>query len=281
MNDINVSQIQIPCIRCEKCEDCIQQEKDNIENKKQAVDILYNWFQSGIEISPFDYDYANFAGIEKNVRCNLTDEIFDLILYVDPIEKYERYCIRLINNPSDYYFTKEERYADNIISLYYIKIDWILSQTEIPQHINYIASLDMYDKHNHNDNDKKCNNCKHTHPIWVKRINLLTDYTIINIGGGCCNKNPISDTEYINCERCNSVNTPLWVMETNKISKYLCKLCDIDLYSSEHVYLSVSFSEKDEARRLGAIWDGKCQKWFIHKNHKNIDIILTKWKRLW
>ena len=29
---------------------------------------------------------------------------------------------------------------------------------------------------------------------------------------------------------------------------------------------------------LGAIWDSKCRKWF---NHKNIDIILTKWKRLW
>jgi uncharacterized protein YkuJ len=300
MNDINLSGIQVPCIRCEKCDECIQKDnlndqervndffqsvinetKINIERKSQALDILYDWFQSGIEIPPFLYDYANFAGVEKNVRCDFIDEIFDLILYVDPIEKYERYCIRLINGErsSKYYFTKEERYADNIISLYYIKIDWILSQTEIPQHINYIASLDFYDKHNHYDT--KCSNCKHTHPIWVKRINLLTDYTIINIGGGCCDKNPISDTKYINCERCNSVNTPLCVMETNKISKYICKSCDIDLYSSGNVYLHVPFSEKDEARTRGAIWDNKYRKWFIHKNHKNIDIILTKWKRLW
>jgi len=278
VNNINLSQIQIPCIRCEKCDVCIQQEKDNIENKKQAVDILYNWFQSGIEISPFDYDYANFAGVEKNVMCNFIDEIFDLILYVDPVEKYERYCIRLIHNPSDYYFTKEERYADNIISLYYLDVDWILSQNEIPQFIKYIACLDYYDKER---NDTKCSNCKHPHPIWVKRINLLTDYIIINIGGGCCDKNPISDTEYINCERCNSTDTPLWVMETNRISKHICKNCDIDLYSSGNIYLSVSFYAKDDVKKLGAYWDSKCKKWFIHKNHRNIDIVLQKYQRLW
>ena len=70
-------------------------------------------------------------------------------------------------------------------------------------------------------------------------------------------------------------------METNKINKKICKSCDIDLFSSGNIYLSVSFSEKDEVKKLGAYWDSKCKKWFIHKNHKNVDIVLQKYKRLW
>ena len=70
-------------------------------------------------------------------------------------------------------------------------------------------------------------------------------------------------------------------METNKINNYICKLCDIDLFSSGNIYISVRFSDKDEVKKLGAIWDITYKKWFINKNHKNIDVILKKWNRIW
>jgi hypothetical protein len=95
-------------MRCEKCNDCIEKEKYNIIKKNKALDILYNWLVSGIEITPFKYDYADFAGLEKNVNSNILGEMFDLILYVEPgDEKWERYCIRLIYNYSKYYFIKQ------------------------------------------------------------------------------------------------------------------------------------------------------------------------------
>lgn len=127
---------------------------------------------------------------------------------------------------------------------------------------------------------KYCINCKADWPFWVKRINTNNqDYKVIHIGCSGCGYN--SNTEYIKCERCNSINTPLCVMETNVISFNICKSCDIDLYSSGNIYLSVSFNSKDQVKQLGANWDNKYKKWFINKNHKNVDIILAKWKRLW
>jgi|LauGreDrversion4_2_1035121.scaffolds.fasta_scaffold06554_3 hypothetical protein len=270
-NDNSLTSLQIPCIRCEKCNDCIEKEKGNIIKKNKALDILYNWFQSGIEISPFKYDYASFAGLEKNVKSEFTDEMFDLILYVEPSEKYQRYFIRLIYNYSNYYFTKERDYAESYKSIYYLDIDWILSQTEIPKTINYIASLDCY---NHNEFNKYCNNCESGWPFWVKRINNK----VIHIGCSGCGYNP--NTEIIKCEMCSN-DTPLWVMETNKININICKNCDIYLFSSGNIYLNVSFNLKDEVKKLGANWDNKYKKWFINKNNKNIDMILQKWKRIW
>ena len=270
-NDSSLTSLQIPCMRCEKCNDCIEKEKYNIIKKNKALDILYNWFQSGIEISPFKYDYASFAGLEKNAKSEFTDEMFDLILYVEPTDKFERYLIRLIYKYSNYYFTKERECAEIYQGIYYLDIDWILSQTEIPKTINYIASLDCY---NHNELDKYCNHCDSVWPFWVKR----TCDKVIHIGCSGCGYNP--NTEIIKCEMC-SIDTPLWVMETNKININICKNCDIYLFSSGNIYLYVSFNQKDEVKKLGAKWDMKYKKWFINKNDKNIDIILQKWKRMW
>ena len=276
VNNTNITSLKINCIRDEKCDECIQQEKTKIERKKQALDVLYDWFQSGVEIAPFLYDNADFAGVEKNVICEATDETFDLILYVEPSDKFQRYCIRLINNDSNYYFTKEQDYAEFLIGVYYLDIDWVLFQKNIPKRINYIASLDCY---NNKKFDKTCNNCRHDSKNWVKRINLLTNYKVIYIGcSGCIDKH---NTEYVNCERCNSIDTPLCVMETNRVNINICKQCDIELCVGEKMYLSVPFSEKDEIKKLGANWDTKYKKWFINKNHKNIDVILQKWSSLW
>jgi hypothetical protein len=123
VNNINIISLQIPCIRREKCDECIQKEKDiieeiekynekkkqeiekYIEKKKQAIDILYHWFQSGIEIRPFLYDYENFACVEKNVKCEFIDEIFDVVIYINPNDKmqnsyskFHEYPIQLISS---------------------------------------------------------------------------------------------------------------------------------------------------------------------------------------
>jgi hypothetical protein len=147
VNNANNSSIKINCIRCEKCEECIQHEKDNIEKRERATDILYNWFKTGVEISPFMYWNNSFASVEKNAKCEFVDDIFDLILYLyrKPNEKYQKYCIRLINN-SNYYFTKKTQYANSILVVYYLDVEWVLSQQNIPERINYIASWDFEEK---------------------------------------------------------------------------------------------------------------------------------------
>lgn len=270
----SLTSLEIPCIRTEKCGDCIEKEKYDIVKKNKALDILYNWFRCGIEIPPFIYDYSSFDGLEKNAIREFTQEKFDLILYVEPGEKIGRYCINLIYKHSvDYSFIKEREYADLKIGVYYLDIDWILSQKDVPKRINYIASLDCY---NNNELEKCCNKCNTDTPFWVKRI--YDNFKVINIGCIYCGYN--SNTEFMNCELCKSIDTPLCIMETTNVNKNLCKNCDINLFSSDKIYLHVSYREKDDAKKLGANWDNKYKKWFIHKKHKNVDIILQSWKRI-
>ena len=69
-------------------------------------------------------------------------------------------------------------------------------------------------------------------------------------------------------------------METNKINNYICKLCDIDLVVEIFIY-QLDLVIKMRLKKLGAIWDFTYKKWFINKNHKNVDIILQKWKSIW
>ena len=290
-NDTNDDFIKIQCIRCEECEECIQKrkdniekllqkEKDNIENKEKALNILYNWLKSGDEIKPFRYDYAKFSMVEKTVKSEYTNEVFDLILYVDPDDKdkegrcgWERYNIKLMYNNffENPYFVEERKYANFQVGVYYLDINWILLQTEIPKNIKYIASLDCYDNKKQDDT---CNKCKTEMPFWVKRIDLTKNYKVIHIG--CLNCGHNSNKECVNCKLCNSLDTPLWVMETNKINTRFCKNCDMQVYFSDKIYLSVQFHEKDEVKKLGAKWDDKCKKWYIPNNNTNINIF-SKW----
>ena len=234
-NDNSLTSLQIPCIRCEKCENCIEKEKNNIINKNKAIDILYNWFSTGIEIYPFKYITYLKKHIICNVKCKITGDTFDLILYEDEDEyedEYERYCIRVIYNNS-YYFTKEIDYAECRIGVYYLDIDWILSQQNIPKVIKYIASLDCYAN---NKFDKSCINCKRELSFWVKRIyDNYGNYKVMMIDCPGCGYN-YNNKECISCERCGSNSTPLCVMETNKINNYICKLCDIDLVVEIFIY---------------------------------------------
>jgi ribonuclease HI len=45
------------------------------------------------------------------------------------------------------------------------------------------------------------------------------------------------------------------------------------------IYLIVPFSKKDEVKKLGGVWDSDKKKWFIYDNNKNIDQILSIFKK--
>ena len=45
----------------------------------------------------------------------------------------------------------------------------------------------------------------------------------------------------------------------------------------QKIYLNVPYSEKNEAKKLGAKWDGKKKKWFIDNNNKNKIQMMGHW----
>lgn len=44
------------------------------------------------------------------------------------------------------------------------------------------------------------------------------------------------------------------------------------------IYLAVPFSEKEDAKKLGARFDGYIKKWFVLSNHFKLDELQEKWK---
>lgn len=272
-NDISV---KIPCIRCVKCEECCEKEKKKIENKSKAVDILYDWLKTGNEIYPFVNKISEFGKIVKYERSKLArlqNEIYDLIIYEtdDELWYYETYYIKLVYDYTQTSFTKEDaEIAENMSAIYYVDINWILSQKEIPKQINYIAGIDYYSK---DWNFICCHKCDAHFPFYVKRINLFSpDYKVINMGCSDCKHN--ANTEFENCFRCKENTTPLCVMETN-LHSLICKPCDI--YNK--TLLQVPFSEKEEIKKLGGRFDFLCKKWYVEHDNKNMDIILSKWEK--
>ena len=292
----NNTALKIPCIRCEKCDKCkisnsksdiiqkwfssgIEYKKINDENKSRAIDIVYNWFNNGKCITPFYFDEEfPFVCVEKNIKSDSNKPV-DLILYEDDCEseneKYEKYHLFLVNKLSECCLTvkADDIWNYDVRRTYYISIEWVLSQTEIPNKIEYIASIDNFDIGK--DRYIDCARCKNQMPFWVKRIFTKTDYKIINIIT-CCGR---QESEYVECERCGSLNMPLTEMEKN--GKKLCNLCITQLNKSGRIYLYTSSEGRIEARKLGVLWDSIYGKSFIYNTNKNKDVILQKWKRIW
>lgn len=271
--------IKIQCIRREKCDNCMEKEKrraeiekEKAENKNKAVNILYDWLKDGQEIVPFTpLNISN--GFGKIVKTE--GEIYDLIIYSEYNYDDNEYCgcidyyIQLTYTHNHYNFTKEEKdSAESRIAIYYIDVNWVLSQTETPKRIDYLAGLDKFV----DDYEVYCSKCNGDIPLWVKRINPTTDFIIINVGCECGHN---ANTEYADCIRCGENNTPLCVMQTN-IYPLLCKNCDIETYSM--VLFDVPYSEKDEIKKYGAFFDKLYKKWFVPKYNKNIETIRARWK---
>lgn len=274
MND-NINPIKINCIRHEKCEACvIHQEKEENERKKNkslALDIIEDWFFQGIEILPFSSDCLDMdLYITKNTKSKNIQTLnsVDLMIeYGDMRDTYELYHIFLIDVSENYDIINEFEYLDSNIAVYYINIDWILSQIERPTRIRSVASLDcssLFSK-------TKCQ-CGHLSSYWIKGINV-PGYIIYIISCESCGYN--SRKEYDNCQKCN-VLSPLCIMVTNN-NNTLCKQCDIFGYNRE--YLCVPYHEKEEAKLYDALWDKDVKKWYVYKDNENMDVILQKWKK--
>jgi len=99
-----------------------------------------------------------------------------------------------------------------------------------------------------------------------------------------CNENCENgcDVDYIEgdkeviakCPKC-SKNVPQTVLDCNE---GLCMNCAVQCYSN--VYLDVSYTRKDEAKDLGAKWDGNVKKWYISGDSPNVTRLLQKFKEV-
>jgi hypothetical protein len=274
--------ISISCIRNEICEECNLFEISRKKKKDDALEILHTWFCSGTQIQPFVYDYADYAEVVKNQTCEYINEIFDLILRVDKTEKYDQYCIRLCyyDGKSDFRVSDAKKIADCNIGVYWLDIEWVLSQYEIPTRIQYLACIDKY---NSNSYSVTCPSCGNEGEVWVKRVYTKDEYKTMYIGTtGCSNDCAARETEYLPCARCKKTTTPLCVTETNVIQhNIMCKSCDVELYNNGNVYLFVPFQVKDKIKSLGGLWDVKYKTWYVRKDNTNIDAILRFCKRIW
>ena len=54
--------------------------------------------------------------------------------------------------------------------------------------------------------------------------------------------------------------------------------CMYQSFSSK-IYLNVPYSEKDEAKVLGAKWDARRKKWYMCTNCQQKEVILQRWKK--
>ena len=131
-NDNRLSQIQIPCIREEGCEEC----KKFIENerikkhtdKKRAIKVLKTWLRGNCQrgISPFNF--RDFDGFDPPEQTNSFGfEHPDIVVWD---KENERYHINLTQKK--YPPQHIQQCDDHGIGLYYVDINWILQQKIIP-----------------------------------------------------------------------------------------------------------------------------------------------------
>jgi len=278
VNELQFTSLQIPCMRVEKCDDCVKNDFEYLNRKNKAINILYDWLNLGDEIYPFTWkeDGLQFGKIQKHAKSELDELEHDLIVWIRDDDYYmEGYFIQLCDNNNDVGFTREDIVmANSIIGVYYVDINWILTRTEIPNRIYYISGFDRYVR----DQSEYCYNCDATIESRVKRMYSydsdykVTDYRVINMGCLECKCN--SNTQFRHCFRCRKQEL-IEVMETNRFSNVICKSCDI--YAYNKIFLNVPFSEKDEIKKYGATFDFLFKKWYIDSEHIKKKEILSKW----
>ena len=164
-NDNSLTSLEIPCIRCEKCDVCIETENIITLNKKNAATKLISWvINSNYDMEPFHFrdpdeinDFVNNCSYYNNKSCEtyrrdwlLDDEDGDIepYIYTEPDivmrdKCMERYYIYL-NKPS---FTNTQllEYEKCGIGVYYININWIMQQDLKPNKFNYTLICDEFE----------------------------------------------------------------------------------------------------------------------------------------
>lgn len=142
-DDVNSDTLKVHCIRNEKCKNCISKIEKEREPIKKAKNILLKWFDD--KICNGDLVYPPFHASEC---C-----IFDCEYYCDPFNTFNNIDDILVyhkENPTCVihlcYFcetvnTKEhDKQIDSFrwISIYYVDINWILNQKDVPDKIKCI-----------------------------------------------------------------------------------------------------------------------------------------------
>jgi len=169
-NDNSLTSLEIPCIRCEKCDVCIETENIITLNKKNAATKLISWvINSNYDMEPFDFrdpdefhdfvnncSYYNYESCETYRRdwllhyedgdiepyvypafYNVGDIEPDIVMWNKCMERYYIY----LNKPS---FTDTQilEYCDSGIGVYFIDINWIMQQDLKPNKFNYTLICD-------------------------------------------------------------------------------------------------------------------------------------------
>ena len=162
-NDNSLTSLEIPCIRCEKCDVCIETENIITLNKKNAATKLISWvINSKYDMEPFGFrdpneilDFANDVYAAYNVgdpdeildfandvyaAYNVGDIEPDIVMWDKGNERYYIY----LNKPS---FTDTQllEYEDCGIGVYFIDINWIMQQDLKPNKFNYTLICDEFE----------------------------------------------------------------------------------------------------------------------------------------
>lgn len=184
-NDNTLStSLQIPCIRYEKCESCIEKEEAAIRNKKAAAKILVEWIHNKEgAIEPLYFrDYHGFIDLmnDSETEFEVGNVRPDIVL----IDKYnERYYI-FLDKPSFTPKQIQQEYLDNGVALYFIDVDWILEQKHAPTKLKYsLLYNDDYTDHNEKKNARYLIRELNTEDFVYLNVEFSHKDFIKNIGG--------------------------------------------------------------------------------------------------
>jgi hypothetical protein len=202
-NDNTLSSLQIPCVRCEKCEDCIKEEKRRIILQKiylleQLLQTITGWGASKSE---------------KNEKSKLRKQI----------KKLNEELLSFAIKKPEIMLTKDEKMLRSNCD---IEKELIINDIEY----SYII-----------------NNGTRIYEIKIPNTDKHIRYS-------CSSKKIYMDKKW---------------------HKYL----NLNSIIFGKIYLNIPFKDKDEFKNsyCDGCWDSEKKLWYISKNHKDKDIILSKW----
>jgi hypothetical protein len=204
-NDNSLTSLQIPCVRCEKCQDCIKEEKRRIILQKiylleQQLQTITGWGASKSE---------------KNEKSKLRKQI----------KKLNEELLSFAIKKPEIILTKDEKLFRSNCD---IEKELILNDIEY----NY-----------------QINNGTRIYEIKLPNTEEHIRYS--------CSSQKI----YMN----------------KKWHEYL----DLLSVLFGKIYLNIPFKDKDEFRLShNGFWDSEKKLWYVSKNHKDLEVILNKWKEI-
>jgi uncharacterized protein YkuJ len=204
-NDNNLTSLQIPCMRCEKCDDCIKEEKrkiilERIYNLKQILEGITGWGASKSE---------------KNEKSKIRKQI----------NKLNGELLLLTKKNEEIVMTKEEKLLNCNCN---IEKDLIINNIEYSYEFN---------------------NGTRIYQIKIPNTNNYIKYS--------------SSSKKI-C--------------INKEKKWHDNL-DLNSVLYGKIYLNIPFEDKDKFKySYNGYWDSEKKLWYISKNHKDVEVILSRWR---